>query len=234
MVCRYPEKMRHEVARFYRRLAGNPPETVSIRIHETGSIQNARISRAVEKRVVADGADPKIPSNAPWIRASASSNSRGGPRNETLALARHDPASPRRVRPGSPRKPRSSRPRPVKQEGHIALYGIRFEFDSDRLRPEPQAAISEIAQFLKSHPKVKLSSATRTTSEATAITSTFPAGVPRRWSERSFRTMGFDLRGSFLSGLVPLRRSPATPPKKGGPITGGSNWYGNKSNENGD
>jgi len=57
MVCRYPEKMRQEVARFYRRLAENPPETVSIRIHETGSIQDARISRTVEKRVVADGAD---------------------------------------------------------------------------------------------------------------------------------------------------------------------------------
>ena len=46
--------------------------------------------------------------------------------------------------------------RQIEQEGHIALYGIRFDFDSDRLRPESQETLAEIARFLRSHPEAKL------------------------------------------------------------------------------
>lgn len=40
--------------------------------------------------------------------------------------------------------------------GRIALYGIEFDFDSDRLRAESEPTLLEIASFLRQHPDVSL------------------------------------------------------------------------------
>lgn len=40
--------------------------------------------------------------------------------------------------------------------GHVALYGILFDFDSDRIKPESAGTLKEIAAFLKSRPDLKL------------------------------------------------------------------------------
>jgi outer membrane protein OmpA-like peptidoglycan-associated protein len=44
----------------------------------------------------------------------------------------------------------------IADSGHIALYGILFEFDSARLLPESRAAIDEIAKLLKQSSNLKL------------------------------------------------------------------------------
>ncbi len=41
-------------------------------------------------------------------------------------------------------------------KGHVALYGITFDLDSDHLKPESNATLSEIAKYLKAHPRVRL------------------------------------------------------------------------------
>lgn len=37
----------------------------------------------------------------------------------------------------------------ISEKGHIALYGINFDFDSDRLKPESEPMLEEIAKALK-------------------------------------------------------------------------------------
>lgn len=45
--------------------------------------------------------------------------------------------------------------RGLAQEGHIALYGIRFASDSARLQPSSDATLAEMAALLKSRPVLK-------------------------------------------------------------------------------
>ncbi|MGK9234159.1 DUF4892 domain-containing protein [Inquilinus limosus] len=42
------------------------------------------------------------------------------------------------------------------QQGHIALYGIHFDFNKSELKPESKPALDQIAQVLKDDPAVKL------------------------------------------------------------------------------
>lgn len=44
----------------------------------------------------------------------------------------------------------------IADSGHIALYGILFEFDSARLLPESRAAVAEIAKLLRQSSDLKL------------------------------------------------------------------------------
>ncbi len=44
----------------------------------------------------------------------------------------------------------------IEKKGHVALYGILFDHDSDKLKPDSLKAIAEIAKYLSAHPKVKL------------------------------------------------------------------------------
>lgn len=41
-------------------------------------------------------------------------------------------------------------------EGHIAIYGIYFDTDSDKVKPESDAALAEIAKLMKARPKLEL------------------------------------------------------------------------------
>ncbi len=41
-------------------------------------------------------------------------------------------------------------------QGHVALYGILFDHDSARLKPESGKALTEIGRYLKAHPGVKV------------------------------------------------------------------------------
>ena len=44
----------------------------------------------------------------------------------------------------------------IDAKGHIALYGIKFEFDSDAIMPDSQKSIKEIADYLKTHKEIAL------------------------------------------------------------------------------
>lgn len=44
----------------------------------------------------------------------------------------------------------------IGRNGRVALYGIEFDFDSARLRPESAATLAEIARLLKEQPKLSL------------------------------------------------------------------------------
>ena len=44
----------------------------------------------------------------------------------------------------------------IDAKGHIALYGIKFEFDSDVITPSSQKSIKEIADYLETHKEVAL------------------------------------------------------------------------------
>ncbi|MCM8803968.1 MAG: DUF4892 domain-containing protein, partial [Candidatus Omnitrophica bacterium] len=44
----------------------------------------------------------------------------------------------------------------IMREGHIAIYSIYFDFDKTDIKPESKPALDEIANFLKSNPKIKL------------------------------------------------------------------------------
>jgi hypothetical protein len=44
----------------------------------------------------------------------------------------------------------------LKKEGHVDVYGIYFDFDSDKLRPESAPVLAEIALALKNNPTWKL------------------------------------------------------------------------------
>ncbi|MBQ4889563.1 OmpA family protein [Shewanella sp. MMG014] len=41
----------------------------------------------------------------------------------------------------------------IAQNGHVALDGLLFEFDSDKLMPEAMDVVKVVAEYLKSHPK---------------------------------------------------------------------------------
>jgi outer membrane protein OmpA-like peptidoglycan-associated protein len=41
-------------------------------------------------------------------------------------------------------------------EGHIAIYGIYFDTDSDKLKPESDAALAEIGKLMKARPELEL------------------------------------------------------------------------------
>lgn len=41
-------------------------------------------------------------------------------------------------------------------EGHIAIYGIYFDTDSDKVKPESDAALAEIARLMKERPRLEL------------------------------------------------------------------------------
>jgi outer membrane protein OmpA-like peptidoglycan-associated protein len=44
----------------------------------------------------------------------------------------------------------------IDSTGRVALYGILFDHDSDRLKPESAPVLAEIAKYLDAHPRVKL------------------------------------------------------------------------------
>ncbi len=49
--------------------------------------------------------------------------------------------------------------------GHVALYGILFDFDKADIKPESKPTLDEIAKFLKSHPNVNIVVAGHTDSQ---------------------------------------------------------------------
>ena len=44
----------------------------------------------------------------------------------------------------------------ISQKGHIALYGIYFDFDSDRLKPESDPTLEEIAKALQTDAELNI------------------------------------------------------------------------------
>lgn len=44
----------------------------------------------------------------------------------------------------------------IKKKGHIAIYGIYFDFDKAEIKPESEPALKEIAKFLKENPEIKV------------------------------------------------------------------------------
>ncbi|MEO0229892.1 MAG: DUF4892 domain-containing protein [candidate division WOR-3 bacterium] len=44
----------------------------------------------------------------------------------------------------------------IKKEGHVAIYGIYFDFNKADIKPESQRTLEEIAKFLKEHPEIKV------------------------------------------------------------------------------
>lgn len=44
----------------------------------------------------------------------------------------------------------------ISQKGHIALYGIYFDFDSDQLKPESDPTLEEIAKALQADPALRI------------------------------------------------------------------------------
>jgi outer membrane protein OmpA-like peptidoglycan-associated protein len=44
----------------------------------------------------------------------------------------------------------------IKKSGHVAVYGIYFDFDSHRIKPESEPALSAIAKMLKANPSLRV------------------------------------------------------------------------------
>ncbi len=44
----------------------------------------------------------------------------------------------------------------LQAQGHIALYGIYFDFNKATIKPESKPTLEAIAKFLRSHPKIKV------------------------------------------------------------------------------
>ncbi|MDN5346125.1 MAG: OmpA-OmpF porin, family [Petrotoga sp.] len=44
----------------------------------------------------------------------------------------------------------------IKSTGHVAIYGIHFDFNKADIKPESEPVLKEIAKFLKNNPEVKL------------------------------------------------------------------------------
>ncbi|MEO0287903.1 MAG: OmpA family protein, partial [candidate division WOR-3 bacterium] len=44
----------------------------------------------------------------------------------------------------------------LKTEGHIAIYGIYFDFDKADIKPESEPTLKEIARFLRENPEIKV------------------------------------------------------------------------------
>ncbi len=44
----------------------------------------------------------------------------------------------------------------ISEKGKVSIYGIYFDFDSDKLRPESKPVLDEIARLLKENPQLKL------------------------------------------------------------------------------
>jgi len=44
----------------------------------------------------------------------------------------------------------------LKTQGHIAIYGIYFDFDKADIKPESEPTLKEIARFLKENPEIKI------------------------------------------------------------------------------
>ncbi|MEO0263356.1 MAG: DUF4892 domain-containing protein [candidate division WOR-3 bacterium] len=44
----------------------------------------------------------------------------------------------------------------LKKEGHIAIYGIYFDFDKADIKPESEPVLKEIARFLRENPEIKV------------------------------------------------------------------------------
>lgn len=44
----------------------------------------------------------------------------------------------------------------IRTKGHVAIYGIHFDFDRADIKPESEPVLKEIAKFLKNNPEVKL------------------------------------------------------------------------------
>lgn len=55
----------------------------------------------------------------------------------------------------------------ITEKGHIALYGIHFDSDSDKLKPDSDTAIQEIAKALNAEPSLKLYVVGHTDNEGT-------------------------------------------------------------------
>lgn len=46
--------------------------------------------------------------------------------------------------------------RDIAMTGHVAVYGIYFDFDKDTLKPESDKALIQVAELLKAHPEMTL------------------------------------------------------------------------------
>lgn len=44
----------------------------------------------------------------------------------------------------------------IQRKGHVAIYGIYFDFDKADIKPESEPAIKEIAKVLDENPKLKV------------------------------------------------------------------------------
>ncbi|MEN3045921.1 MAG: OmpA family protein [Candidatus Hydrothermales bacterium] len=44
----------------------------------------------------------------------------------------------------------------IMKKGHVAIYGIYFDFDKADIKPESEPALREIAKFLKENPEIKV------------------------------------------------------------------------------
>ncbi|MCM8807894.1 MAG: OmpA family protein, partial [Candidatus Omnitrophica bacterium] len=44
----------------------------------------------------------------------------------------------------------------LKTEGHIAIYGIYFDFDKADIKPESEPTLKEIARFLRENPEIRV------------------------------------------------------------------------------
>lgn len=44
----------------------------------------------------------------------------------------------------------------IKSEGHVAIYGIYFDFNKSEIKPDSEPVLKEIARFLESNPQVNL------------------------------------------------------------------------------
>jgi outer membrane protein OmpA-like peptidoglycan-associated protein len=81
--------------------------------------------------------------------------SEGGPRNKRV-YAQLDIVEIKAMREKMEVVDAAKMQKALDAAGHIALYGILFDHDSAKLRPESKATLAEVAKLLKARPKLKL------------------------------------------------------------------------------
>lgn len=79
----------------------------------------------------------------------------GGPKKDNV-YAQLDVVEVAPMQTGMVRVDAKAMAKGIDADGHVALYGILFDFDSDRIRPESAQTLREISAFLESRPELKL------------------------------------------------------------------------------
>jgi OmpA-OmpF porin, OOP family len=111
----------------------------------------------------------------------------------------------------------------LREQGHIALYGIYFDTDKAVIKPESRPTLDEIAKLLRAQPQLTCSSSATPTTRARSTTmSACRAGGPKQSQPSSPSPTRSPRHACAPRASASWRRSAPTPPTTAARSTGAS------------